>query len=267
MNDDEFRSMVDRSTRGLTTDLDPLVTTAAARGQASLRRLRAAGAFAGAGLSVAVVGGVALLPDLGDDGPSTRDVAVAAPGLGAQPEPPATAEPQPARPDRPLAGSAADLPRLVAEQLGDPDALGGVVEDAVHPLVERPKERLVHFRWKGTLTTIGIEPAARRADCIALATTEEQPLAGAGVDVPAREDVECRIVDGVEVLVAPAPPGAVKVHGAQAWQHGWTVSVTSYNVPDGKNPDGTENVQPLMADPAIDMDSLVELVTSDIWFD
>ncbi len=272
MKDDEFSKLLDESTRNLAADVDVLVAGASARGRTSLRRRRFGTAFATAGLTAAVVAGVAVAPQILGDDPKPADVAQvdpegAEPGFAAGGSSP---DVQPARPDRPITVAARDIPAMVAVELGGAADLGAIVEDDAHPLVDKRRERLVHFRWKGTLTTVWVEPAQRRAGCEELGTADvEGPRLtnGEGVAGPTREPNDCRVVDGLEVLVSPAYDLPVKAHGAEAWNHGYKISVTSYNVVDGKNPDGSEDVPPLMDQPAIDMDALIALVTSEVGFD
>ncbi|WP_110208451.1 hypothetical protein [Nocardioides daejeonensis] len=270
MKDHELGSLMDRSTRDLPVDVEGLVAGGSARGRAALRRRRLGTALAAAGATAAVTVGIVAAPSLLAGGPVPREIVEAGPASASAGDPDAThgAVEQPARPDRPLRHAAAELPSIVMTALGAPVTSASVLEDAKHPLWDEAREKIVHFRWKGTLTTVMITPAHRSATCAELAAPDALPtLDGkAGAELPTRDPQECRVVDGLQVLVSPAYDLPVKAQGAQAWNHGYVVSVTSYNVPDGKNPDGSEDVPPVMDQPAIPMDRLIDLVTSEAWF-
>ncbi len=273
MKDTEFHDLLDRSTRRLDADVDRLVAVGVARGRTSLRRRRFGTAIAAVGVTAAVTVGVAVAPNWSDDDPAPTTVAQIDPGFAAAPVPADELLPQPERPDRPITVPARLVPDQVADLLGTPGAATAPLERAPYILVDSKRERIVHFRWQGTLTTVTIDAAHSLASCEELALGRVEGLQLVNPDggelptPPTREPNECRVVDGLQVLVIPAYDLPAKAQGATAWNHGYAVSVTSYNVPDGKNPDGSEDVTPLMDHPAVSMDALIDLATSEIWFE
>jgi hypothetical protein len=214
------------------------------------RSLRVA-TLAGTGVAAVVLSAV-VLPPLVGAGPQPPS---SAPEVATRPteEPAAETtlpEPQPREPDRPITVAAADIPQTVASFLPDGE-LGGIVRDETHPLVETERERVVHFRWNGALTTVVIGPANTLASCEELA-----------------ESGRCEVVNGLETLIWPgkASPGT-RTHGVEVWQHGYVISLTSYDAPDGKNPEGSEDVASVLDGPAIGIDLLTEIASSQVWFD
>lgn len=175
-------------------------------------------------------------------------------------EPTDVSVPQPARPDRPLTVAAVNMPAEVAK-MADGD-LGAVLQDERHPVVDEKQRRIVHFRWNGTLTTLVVEPAHLRASC------EEQATPTPRTDRQGVQGAECLVVDGLDTLVWPADEVPTTLaHGVSVWNHGYIVSAVSYMAADGKNPDGSEDVEPLMAEPALSIEELTDIAQSDVWFE
>jgi hypothetical protein len=249
--DHQLETLFRDSSADLSPDVVDLVAGGIARGRARRRRQGVGAALA----AVAVVGviGVAasVAPGLVDD----RD---SAPAFVAAPDPVKPKErPDVTTPrqdiDAELAVAATDIPAEVASVVSPGDLpqalekLGPILQDDTFPLVDTAREKIVHFRWEGTLTTFIIEPASGLGTC--------QEFAAQG-------DGACEVVNGLETLTwGPTTADQDTAQGVQVWQHGYAVSAISYNAPDGKD------VPPTMADPAISLDDLTALAASEVWFE
>ncbi|WP_240641141.1 hypothetical protein [Nocardioides ferulae] len=202
--------------------------------------------------------GAAVLPGLGEEPREGSQVA----GEGPSSDPAPSAPAQQRRPDRPLAVAASDMPAEVAGLVPDGEP-GPVVRGPLHPLVDDEQNRIVHFRWDGTLTTLVIEPAFLRAGCAQQAAPESDWPGG---KAPTVATATCEIVAGLEMLTWPASDPDARAHGVSVWNHGYIVSAVSYDAVDGKNPDGSEDVEPLLDEPALSLEELAEIVRSEVWF-
>lgn len=259
MNENDFTDLMERARPLVSADVERLLSGGASRGRRSLRRRRAATVL-GAGACMGIVAtGVSLVApsSIGRSDDESPAAASEAPSVS---EPSDVYVPQPARPDRPLAVAAADMPAEVTK-LADGD-LGTVLQDERHPVVDEEQRRIVHFHWNGTLTTLVIEPAHLRASC------EEQATPTPGTDRQGNQGAECLVVDGLDTLVWPADevPTAL-AHGVSVWNHGYIVSAVSYTAADGKSPAGSEDVEPLMDGPALSIEELTDIAKSDVWFE
>jgi hypothetical protein len=241
MNDHEITALMERAGSGLRPEVAELVAAGAARGRTTRRRRRVGTALA----SVAVVGVVGaglaatqLYPGSGD----TVVVDPAGAPSGKVAPTPTTAGrrgTQPA-PDAALALDAQGIHDEIATTL--PGDSGPILTDDPFPVVETEHDRILHFRYEGTLTSFVIEPARGRASC-------------------AEQSKACQVVDGTETLVwGPTTADQVTAQGVSVWRHGYIVSVLSYNAADGKD------VAPLMADPAISLETLTDIAMSDAWY-
>ncbi len=76
----------------------------------------------------------------------------------------------------------------------------------------------------------------------------------------------CSVVDGLEVLTS-TQDFPVRTIGVTVWNHGYAVQLQSYNVATSKNPDGSEDVPPVMDAPAISVEDLIAIASSEVWFD
>lgn len=254
MNENDFTQLMDRARPVISADVDRLLAGGVSRGRRSLRLRRAATGLLTAAAVGAVATGLAVIP--GSAGQDRRELQVATSEAPSVSEPTEAAGPPPQRPDRTLAVAAVDMPAEVA-QLADGD-LGPILHDEQHPIIDEPQRRIVHFDWDGTLTTLTIEPAHRRAAC------EEQAAQANTGNV---EGADCAAVDGLDTLIWPANGQATTMaHGVSVWNHGYIVSALSYRAADGKNQDGSEDVNPLMDEPALSIEELIKIAQSDVWF-
>jgi hypothetical protein len=139
----------------------------------------------------------------------------------------------------PVSIVASDLPLALQD-------LGRSLQDDSHPLVDTERHKVVHFRWDGTLTTFSFEPASPMATC-------EQMEADLS---------SCSKIAGDDALTWQAQKAdQVTSHGLMMWRHGYVVTAISYNAPEGKE------VPPIMDAPAISLEKLTELATSEVWFE
>jgi hypothetical protein len=229
MNDHEITRLLDRAGSELRPDVAELVARGAAQGRVTRRRR--AGAAIAAVAVVGVVGAGAFAAQLptGSGGTTVVDPMGAPSGkVAPRPAAPDKGDAQPA-PDAALALDTQGIHDQIAGML--PGASGPILTDAPFPVVDTERDRILHFRYEGTLTSFVIEPARGMASC------EEQ-------------STSCAVVDGVETLT----------WGPTTADHGYIVSVLSYNAADGKD------VAPLVAEPPISIDTLTAIAMSDAWF-
>jgi hypothetical protein len=278
MTETQLGELLERATADLTPAPD-LVTGAVRRGRSRRGRHLAATGVAAAAVLGAVTVGASLLP--GGTGPATvadpnGAVSTGDPGF-ATGGGPATEAPlsQPATPDRPITVAGKDVPATIASFL-PPGDVGPILDDDIHPFVTASEpggfERTVHFRYNGALVTFTIERADARAtpEEFANPPIDTRPKSGDGAEQPKQPRQEpgyLQVVDGLQVWVSPTYPTlALQVNGVSVWNHGYVVGLVSYNAPDGKNPDGSENVTPLYDAPVIDTETLIKIATSEVWF-
>jgi hypothetical protein len=242
--DHQLETLFRDSSANLSPDVADLVAGGIARGR-TRRRRQGVGAALAAAAVVGVIGVAAsVAPGLIDDRNSAPAFATAPDPVKPKPEPakPATAQ----APDAHLTIAAKDIPAQIASMLPAGE-LGPIMTDDGFPLLNTARERIVHFQWNGTLTTFIIEPASGLGSC------KEFAAQGDGV---------CEVVDGLETITwGPSFADEVTAQGVQVWQHGYAVSAVSYNAPDGKD------VPPVMDAPAINLEQLTELASSEVWFD
>jgi hypothetical protein len=241
MNDHEITTLLDRAGSELRPDVPDLVARGAARGRATRRRHRAGAAIA----AVAVVGvaGAGVFAAQLHAGPGDTTVVdpAGAPSGKVAPKPAAADShaAQPA-PDAPLALEPEAIRAEIAKTM--PGESGPILREAPYPVVSSVHDRILHFRYEGTLTSFIIEPARGATSC------EES-------------EGECAVVDGVEVLTSgPTTADQVTAQGVSVWRHGYVVSVLSYNAAEGKD------VAPLTAEPPIGLATLTDIALSDAWY-
>lgn len=270
MKDDEFAALAHRATHDLTTDVASVVADASRRGRRDLRRRRIGSAFVAAGLTAAVTVGVATLPDWNSE---PTPVAEEGPGFASAPSGSSSLGPyqQPAAPDRPITIDAEDVPRLVGEAVGAQE-IGPLLDEHPYPLIAEDQEMILHFRLDGALTTVVISPADAQGSCQSMAEPEKMPklkgAKGTAADGPKAPKIDCHTVDNIEVAAVTTGTvgSALKVRSVMAWNHGYRIDVVSYNAAAGKNADGSEDV-PILREQLVDAATLVELATSEAWFE
>ncbi|MGA8257733.1 MAG: hypothetical protein WB767_14255 [Nocardioides sp.] len=255
-NDDRMASrLLQHASTDLTPDVERLVSHGVSRGR-SLRRRRRVGTSLAAAAVIGVIGVAASV------GPGLLRDDSSAPGFAEQttptPSPPTTPAAFEVRPsltkiDADIAVAAEEIPSVVADLLGSGE-LGEIRQDATFPLVDEVQSKTVHFLWERTLTTVVIERADSLASCTAMVDPANQANGQPGG--------ECVFVDGLETLtVEPETYDQVTSQGVSAWQHGYIVSVLSYNANEGKD------VVPVTEVPPISLDELMMLASSEVWFD
>jgi hypothetical protein len=234
------------ATDGLPTDVDRVVAAGTARGRAVRRRRGLQTTLA----AVAVVGVIGVAASVGpgaldgDSGPD-RGAGVATGGPD-HPVPPTIPPRVPGGPST-IAVAAREVPAVVAGLL--PGVVGAVRTEPDYPLVDQPRRKVVHFDYDGTLATFDIVPA------------DSVPACADQVDADSAVDGTCVTVDGTELLTTgPTTADRVTAQGVSAWRLGYVVTAISYDATEGKD------VDPLSDGPAISLEQLTELVTSDVWF-
>ena len=224
-------------------DVAALVDGGTRRGRSGLRRRRIATSLSAAAAVAAVAVGGTALAQL-QSGPPAGAPFASGSDSPAPKDDPTTVEPGPVTAR--LAVAAADVPATIGEIVGDQTSAGEILKRDPFPFVDDAQTKIVHFFWKGTLTTFVVEPAP--ATCA-------QWAPGAGgtcTTTPA----------GGELLTMPdTTADQVTARSASYWPgNGYVVSVLSYNAVDGKG------VAPIMAKPPLSMDQLIAVATSDGWF-
>ena len=210
-------------------------------------------AWGGTALAVAAVIGVAVAAGsaraaLADDGPQRVPEPAPAVGVAVADQPTAAPSPTAARVDP------YDMDALVtvsAEQV--PAEVGRLVPRVEVGPVRRDlgvrdlrQDKVVHFLLDGTLTTVVVERADSIAGC------REQARGGPGA---------CELRDGHDLLRwGPTQADGVTARGASYWNHGFVVSVLSYDAPDGKD------VAPVAPAPTLTAAELERVATSEVWF-
>lgn len=245
--DDEQRAaaLLRTSTSTLVPDVDRLVADGLARGRRHRRR-RAVGTALAAAAVVGVIGTVAsVAPRLGTDPAPRPDVGFADGGpTTSSPTPTSTPTVDPDRIDALVAVSAEDAPSVVGNLLGID--VGPIRREAPYGVRDARQEKIVHFDIDGMLTTFSIERADSLASCSAMAT-------------PAGRT--CDRLDGHDIdRLAPSHLDGVTAQGISYWNHGYIVSVLSYNAAEGK-----ESPE-LAPTPPLSLDQLEQLATSEVWF-
>lgn len=261
-----MNNMLEDAASRLSVDVDALVAGGLARGR-RLRRRRQVLAGAGSVAAVAVlgIGSVAVAQQLG-----SRPVAV--PGAGpssAAPTPTGTTTAIPPRlaagthatyvggTDARLALGADQIHARLSGMLAG-GAVGPILTQAPYPVVSSGTDRIEHFTYNGSLVSFIINAAAGSESCESLAVNAD-PRAGYSA---------CRTV-GDSKIVTEQTSGAFALNSAIAWHHGYQISVLSYAAgPSGSaNPamDG-KKMQRVSDHPPISVDQLVQIATSDAWF-
>lgn len=242
------------ATSDLTPDVDRLVAHAITRGRRQRRRRRVGTSFA----AVAVIGVIGLAASVGpgllrDDATSSSGVGFADDTTSPDPAPttPEATESDAGEPpyvpiDALVTVSAEDMPSVAAALLPE-GVLGPTLKGPPFGITDLPQEKIVHFLWDGTLTTLIIERADSLVSCDAQAAEAT--------------DSECVTEGGVQLLrTGPTTADQVTAQGVSAWVHGFIVTAMSYNAADGKD------VAPVTDVPPISMADLTMLATSDVWF-
>ena len=259
------------ATTDFAPDVDRIVQGGVARGRTLRRRRRVGTSLA----AVAVVGilGVAASAGselIGDAEPApiglaetdtAADDATDAPPTESPTAPPSTSMPRGALPpgayttlpiDTLVVVSAADVPGVIGE-LVPGGTVGEPLEDPPYGVSDLRQKKVVHFLYDGTLRTFSIE----RADTLATCAEQVDPANQADGE-PGGECVE---QDGVTLLTWGSDTvDGVSAQGVSAFVHGYVVSALSYNAAAGKD------VTPVLAEPALSMQELTTIVTSEEWF-
>ncbi len=216
-----------------------------ARSHSLRRRKRTTTAVrAGAGMTVIVAAGIFVPGWLGTfDRPVTPSAE-----LGSQ-QPSGFASagvvPQPPTPDRPITVAAMDIPEAVQSII--PGNLGTIVQDDKHSIVDSDSERIIYFMFDGGLTLVNIQPAPDVGK-----TCEE-------FNDPSPDRSRCVASDGLETVIwPPSGPSGPRSAGVMVWQHGYEIS--AYVFAD----DGTS---PTKAGEGLDTSGLIELASSEVWFE
>ena len=199
------------------------------------------GVAAAWGASVVAAGLMIAVAEVGGPG---GHAAVSSP-VDTSPSPSASASPSAPTPRAPftIAVAARDVPATVAGMLGRGD-LGQILEDDRYPLVDEPQDKVVHFVYDGTVTTVVIEPADTVAGCRAQAE-------GSGG--------RCESGDDVETLTWRSQDG--RSQGVSVWRHEYVVSLISYDdLHAAKGPDEG------LGTPPITLEELSGLARSEVWF-
>lgn len=241
-----------RATDDLAAPVDELVIGGVTRGRALRRRHRAGTAVAAMAV-FGVIGVMAtVVPSLIDradpaglGGPAAQSSAPPS-KTAEQPETPTPGWPRAGAPE--LTVAAANIPAAVAHIVGR-DGLGATRTDALYPLVDERFEKIVHFYWEGTVTSLLIEPVgiADAADCKAFAA----------------EGSECAaLLNGKLATSFESTADQVTARGVTVWSgSGYRVSVLSYNAPGGKD------VAPIMAKPPLSWGELQRIASSNAWYE
>ncbi|MEZ0577109.1 hypothetical protein [Nocardioides sp. MH1] len=253
MNDTDLRAMLDGGTSTLQPDVDLLVAGGAARGRKRLRRRRTTTAAVSVAATVAAVAatsvGTGLLSDdahLGRDrGPGFAEHSSTSPTTAAE-----RLQRQPAHPDRPITVAAIDVPAAFAAVL--PHAVGAPIHDEMYRTRQSAHELVVSFHYDGTLTSFHIGPAAGNFPCDQLE----------GRDDPV---TTCSVVDGLAVATMHGARDGVRNTEVSVWNHGYIVSAISYDARETGYGDGSFE-EPVTDAPPIDVDTLLELTSSEAWF-
>lgn len=240
MNDHEMTRLMDRAGSELRPDVADLVARGATQGRATRRRHRAGAAIAAAAV-VGVVGAGVLAAQLHAEPKVTTVVDPAgAPSGKVAPTPPTAGNRAQPGPDAPLALEPEAIRDEIAKML--PGEAGPILREPPFPVVGTEHNRILHFRYEGTLTSFIIEPAQDLATC-------------------AEQSKSCAVVDGTETLTwGPTLADQVTAQGVSVWRHGYVVSVLSYNAADGKD------VAPLTPEPPISLGTLTDIAMSDAWY-
>ena len=279
-----MKDLLEAASARLETDVDRLVEGGAARGRVRRRRRHL---LAGVGTAAAVgvvATSVALLPGLGD-GPVAEDGS----GFAGAPSASASVDDQaPVTRDQQLrklaSGATRSLPPVPAQVV--PDAPLSMHDDAIHdqlaamlppgdvgPILTRKQnvnyvpsdvgtdERGLFFTYDGTETQFTVVPA-REGGCAAwLAAVETDRSRSYG---------ECRTVGEATVVTEQYSQFGGRIQGVNAWAHGYQLSVFSSNVapfdPDFFPAPDSKKREVVTDQPPIDLDTLTQIATSDVWF-
>jgi hypothetical protein len=245
-----------RATDDLGAPVDDLVAAGLTRGRALRRRRRAGTAVA----AVAVFGVIGLtatvVPSLLDPESSPEPGGVAT--QSSTPSPAASKEPQGERGgivfEVPRAGApelavpAAEIPAAVAAIVGR-EGLGATRTDALYPIVNERYEKIVHFYWQGTVTSVIIE---------AVGVADETDCSNYAVEGRACET----LANGRLTTSFHSTADQVTALGVTVWSRtGYRVTAISYNAPGGKD------VPPTMPEPPLTKSELEAIASSDVWYE
>jgi hypothetical protein len=247
-HDQQVTTLLHDATEELSPDVGRLVAGGAARGRVRQRRNRAGTALAAVAVLGVIGAAASVLPDRSAEG---RGVGIAdSPSVGTSRTQPASDRDAPA----PIAWEPEQIRDRLLEMLPAGEA-GPILRGDGYPVVSTPDSRILHFRFDGALTSFLIEPADSLGTC-------EQQVDPASQPHPSSGDVgTCSTVDGLDVLTwGPTLADRVTAQGVTVWQHGYAVSLVSYDAPDGKD------VAPVLAEPPLSLAELTELASSEVWF-
>jgi hypothetical protein len=248
-HDQHVTTLLHDATEELSPDVGRLVAGGAARGRARRRRDRAGAALAAVAVLGVIGAAASVLPDGAADGRGA--------GVASEPSHPGkrqSSSPTPASSaDERIAMTVEQIHARLA-QLLPPGEVGPVLHAPPYPVVETDDTRILHFRYRGTLTSFLIEPAAGLASCQEMVDPANQPGGSAGTRT-------CSVVDGLSVLTwGPDLGDQVTAQGVMVWQSGHVVSLLSYNAPEGKE------VPPVMDQPPLSTAVMTEIASSGEWF-
>lgn len=218
-----------RASDDLSPDVGRLVAGGITRGRSRQRRARIGTAVASVAV-IGVVGGLAAVVPLLGSSPQDGDAGLADDGVVASD----TSSPTPTVTPTMLALTikAADVPAAVDTLLGT-NLAGPPLLEPPYGVRDTADEKVVHFLYRGMLTSVVIERQA--------------PPAGA--------------TDGtVTEASGPTTADGVTAQSATVWRYGFMITVMSYNAAEGKE---SPTLQP---DPALTHDQLATIAGSDIWF-
>lgn len=244
MNEHEMSDLLERAGSGLEPDVASLVAGGTTRGRARRRRRRVVGGAATGGLAaVALTGVLVALPGGSDPGGSTP----VASDPAASERPSAPLVPVPA--ERTLAVTQAE----VAQTFGS--LVSGVVEESPQKEV-RDEAPIVDFRLDGFAARIGFTPSDyRTGEAEARGPMERCEYWG--------QQLPCRQLPGGTVVQTKTwvlPSGEKQSSAFAYFPDGWDASAVVHNT-------AVKEGQPIAARPPLTPRQLVDVLTSDVWFD
>jgi hypothetical protein len=227
-----------RATDDLRPDVHHLVAGGIARGRTRRRRAQIGTAVAAFAVFGVIGAAAAVVPQL-DSAPDGAASAYAS----ESPPPIKLPVPAPVRTpvDAELAVPAADVPATVNQLLGTALADGPLLEPP-YGVTDEPRDKIVHFRYDGMLTSVVIE----------VWPSPQETCEGSETCV--------ELEDGSWQNHWAGTADGVTSQGATIYRHGYSISVLSYNAADGK-----ESPQ-LAPSPPLSVDQLLQIAGSDVWF-
>lgn len=258
MNEHELTDLLDRGTAGLSPDVERLVGGGAARGRRVLRRRRVGTALGSATVLTVIGVGAVVLPGDGPGGADGTPVASDRPTPSSPPPAPLTA------PRMVDSDGDGESDAEVTARLRTPEAIyadvqamlgpgaGDLLQGRRGPYVAAGGDELsLFFRFNGAEAQLSITPVGRGCT-------------PSGEQVP--HQTGCLATHGVDYRTSgpwTSSGGGQLGQTAVAWQQGFEIMVISENVREAMSGEST-----LIADePTIPLETLVEVATSDVWFE